>query len=190
MKGKKCVSGGRDVEEKVKEMHAKRNHMSIIRHRYRTLPYPPFPTLHISAFCILSLFSPLTSHLSTQSKMPQTHPQPTSIFLARLLGPAAILFATTEYKNSNILPSPDPAVIYLNGSILFVAGLSIILSHNRMSRDWTVLITLLGWAILALGLGRMVEPRLQPEGDAWGVYATEGVLGVVGGLLCWRGYVA
>lgn len=116
--------------------------------------------------------------------------RPPSRFLARLLGPSAIAFAATEYKNANILPSPDPAVIYLNGAILFVAGLSIILHHNRWYRNWTVLITLLGWTMLALGLGRMVEPRAQPGGDEGVVYATEVVLGVVGLVLCWRGYVS
>ena len=115
--------------------------------------------------------------------------QPPSLFLARLLGPTAFLFATTEYKYANILPSPDPAVIYLNGAILFVAGLSIVLHHNCWSQNWTVLITLLGWAILALGLGRMVEPKLQPRGNEGVVYLTEGVVGLVGGVLCWRGYL-
>jgi hypothetical protein len=117
-------------------------------------------------------------------------PKLPSRFLARLLGPSAIAFAATEYKNASILPSPDPAVTYLDGAILFVAGLSIILHHNRWCRNWTVLITLLGWTMLALGLGRMVEPRAQPGGDEGVVYTTEGVLGVVGLVLCCRGYVS
>jgi len=116
-------------------------------------------------------------------------PNSPSLFLARLMGPTAIAFAATEFKNSDILPSPDPAVTYLNGAILFISGLSVILHHNCWSRGWTVLITILGWLMVTVGLWRMAQPTAQPDGNEGVVWATEGVLFVAGMVLCWRGYV-
>jgi len=115
-----------------------------------------------------------------------------SISLARLLGPTAILLATTEFKNTEIFPSQDPVVIYLNGSILFVSGLSIILHHNKWQPRWPVLITSLGWCALGLGFSRMMWPTTWLGLDTGGssVYATEGLLFTAGVLLCWKGYWA
>lgn len=111
-----------------------------------------------------------------------------SKFLARLLGPTAIAVAATEFKNTHILPSPDPAVVYLNGVILFVSGLSIVLHHNLWHRSWPVAVTILGWLILGLGLVRMVWPTAQPDGSSAAVIAIEGLLFVAGVFLCWKGY--
>ncbi len=87
------------------------------------------------------------------------------------------------------LPSPDLAVTYLNGAVLFVSGLSVILYYNRWSRSWIVLITILGWLMITVGLGRMVQPTAQPGGNGGVVWATEGGLFMAGMVLCWRGYV-
>ncbi|KAK0619038.1 hypothetical protein B0T14DRAFT_565935 [Immersiella caudata] len=113
-----------------------------------------------------------------------------SPFLARLLGPTAILLATTEFKNTEIFPSRDPVTIYLNGSILLVSGLSIVLRHNRWHPSWPVLITLLGWCALGLGFSRMMWPTTWLSLDSAGgsVYATEASLFLAGAVLCWKGY--
>lgn len=47
-----------------------------------------------------------------------------------------------------------PPVVYLSGTLLFVAGLAIVRVHNRCARDWTVLLTLTGWMAIGLGLVR------------------------------------
>jgi multisubunit Na+/H+ antiporter MnhG subunit len=46
-------------------------------------------------------------------------------------------------------------VIYLSGTIMFVAGLAVVRAHNVWEKNWTVLITLTGWFLLLLGLIRM-----------------------------------
>ena len=114
---------------------------------------------------------------------------PPSKFLARLLGPTAIVLAVTEFKNAEIFPSPDPAVVYLDGAVLFVSGLSIILNHNRWSPGWPILITILGWLSLGLGLSRMVWPTAKlDDAESWVVVTVEGLLFMAGVLLCLMGY--
>jgi len=54
-------------------------------------------------------------------------------------------------------PSLAPFV-YLNGTLLFVAGPAIVRAHNRWTRGWPALITLVGWLAMLGGLGRMVAP--------------------------------
>jgi hypothetical protein len=56
------------------------------------------------------------------------------------------------------MPSRDaqiPPVVYLSGTLLFVAGLATVRAHNRWVRAWPLLLTVLGWAALAVGLLRM-----------------------------------
>lgn len=73
-----------------------------------------------------------------------------------------IAISITEWMNLTMFiraigPSYGPHV-YLNGTLLFVAGLAIVCTHNRWVRSWPVLVTLVGWCILLLGLARMVAP--------------------------------
>jgi hypothetical protein len=52
--------------------------------------------------------------------------------------------------------SHDPALIYVSGILIFVAGLAIVRAHNRWTLGWTVLVTIFGWLALFSGVGRMV----------------------------------
>ncbi|KAJ9137019.1 hypothetical protein NKR19_g8328 [Coniochaeta hoffmannii] len=114
---------------------------------------------------------------------------PPSNFLARLLGPTAIVLAITEFKNAQIFPSPDPAVVYLDGAVLFVSGLAIVLRHNRWHSSWPVLITILGWLSLGLGLSRMIWPAAKLDDDqSWVLVVVESLLFMTGVLLSWIGY--
>ena len=62
----------------------------------------------------------------------------------------------------NLRPSArTPALVgvgYLNGTILFVAGLAIVRHDNRRSGGWPVLVTLTSWLAILGGLLRMVAP--------------------------------
>ena len=84
--------------------------------------------------------------------------------IAGLLGPTTIAITLSEATNlhiwtNNIAPSVNLApVVYLNGTLLFVAGLSIIRAHNYWGRDWPVLVTLMGWLVMLGGLIRMFAP--------------------------------
>jgi uncharacterized membrane protein HdeD (DUF308 family) len=82
--------------------------------------------------------------------------------IAGLLGPILIALSVSEALNLRLLTEqigPNLVhVIYLNGTLLFVAGLSIVRAHNYWTRKWPVLVTLTGWISMLFGLIRMFAP--------------------------------
>jgi hypothetical protein len=84
--------------------------------------------------------------------------------LAGLIGPIVIVMTTSEALNNHIWVTNTAPVIYLNGTLLFVAALAILRVHNHWVRAWPVLITLVGWFFLFLGLFRMFVPALFLQG--------------------------
>jgi uncharacterized membrane protein HdeD (DUF308 family) len=87
--------------------------------------------------------------------------------IAGLVGPTLIAVTITEYMNLDMfIASIGPAYgphVYLNGMLLFVAGLAIVRAHNLWTRHWPVLITVLGWFLLLLGLLRMAAPMAAQQ---------------------------
>jgi hypothetical protein len=88
----------------------------------------------------------------------------TSIFLARLLGPAmlvmglGLLVNRATYRMLSLEVLDSPALIYVAGLLAFVVGLAIVLTHNVWLAGWPVIITLFGWVSLAAGIFRIVFP--------------------------------
>jgi hypothetical protein len=78
--------------------------------------------------------------------------------IAGLVGPTLMALAASEAANIHVWSSDTPAGIYLNGSVLFVAGLTIVREHNVWERDWTFMVTVIGWSALMIGLFRMFAP--------------------------------
>ena len=74
-----------------------------------------------------------------------------------LVGPTLVAMLISEFPliQPNLYETQIPPVIYLSGVIMFVAGLAVVRAHNIWARNWTVLITLSGWFLFALGLVRM-----------------------------------
>jgi hypothetical protein len=84
--------------------------------------------------------------------------------LAGLIGPTIIAITISEIINIHIWAANTAAGVHLNGALLFLAGLSIVRTHNRWIRNWSVIVTLIGWFAILLGLFRMFFPELQLEG--------------------------
>ncbi len=84
--------------------------------------------------------------------------------LAGIIGPTIIAVTISETLNVHIWTANTAAGVYLNGALLFVAGLSIVRSHNHWVRDWPVIVTITGWFVMLLGLFRMFAPEMQLEG--------------------------
>ena len=84
--------------------------------------------------------------------------------IAGLIGPAIVAITISEMVNIDIWAGNTAAGVYLNGGLLFIAGLAIVRAHNLWVRGWPVLVTLTGWALMLLGLFRMFFPQLQLEG--------------------------
>jgi hypothetical protein len=77
--------------------------------------------------------------------------------LGGIIGPAIMAMVASEFPliQPHLYDAQTPPVVYLSGTLMFVAGLSIVRSHNHWVDKWHVLITFSGWLFLVLGLTRM-----------------------------------
>ena len=109
--------------------------------------------------------------------------------MAGLLGPALIAISVTEWMNRDVLGmSPSLASHrYLYGTLQFVAGLAIVRAHNCWTRNWPVLITLVGWLTMLDGLFRMVAPLYVPKSEQSGTIAIVAAL-VFGVVLTFKSF--
>ena len=111
-----------------------------------------------------------------------------SRLIARILGPALMALGVTEACNMDIYAAQTAPVVYLNGTALLVAGISIVQAHNVWVRGWPVLITLAGWLLLAGGAYRMIAPKAHQLGEGPATYGVLGLLFLVGAVMAFKGY--
>jgi len=118
-----------------------------------------------------------------------------SAYIGKLLGPALIGVTVTEWINLDVFtaaigPSFAPHV-YLNGTLIFIAGLAIVRAHNVWVRRWPVLITVVGWLAIVAGLGRMAAPvsAQQAGQSSVVVYGSLVTLLAIGLILTYKSYV-
>ncbi len=120
--------------------------------------------------------------------------------IAGLLGPTLVALGLAMLLNLGSMPAiaaqipRDPALIFVSGILLFVAGLAIVRAHNVWSGGWPVLVTVLGWVALVGGMARMFFP-IRLAGIAAQMGASRALLvGVaivflpLGGFLCFKAY--
>jgi hypothetical protein len=100
--------------------------------------------------------------------------------IAGLIGPTIIALTASEALNLHIWENNIPPVTYLNGTLLFVAGLAIVRVHNRWTRGWPVLVTLAGWFVILGGLYRMFAPEAPQAPQSTPTYAFLTVLFAIG----------
>jgi energy-converting hydrogenase Eha subunit C len=112
-----------------------------------------------------------------------------------LVGPSLMAIIASEFPlvQPGLYDQQIPPVVYISGTLLFIAGLAIVRAHNRWVWAWPVLITLVGWAALVLGLVRMfVAARYVTAAGATSsstFMVIEAVLFAVGALItanAWR----
>ncbi len=111
--------------------------------------------------------------------------------IAGLLGPTLIALAITESMNLPIWENTPAPVVYLAGTLLFVAGLSIVRTHNCWTGGWPVLVTLMGWLAILGGFIRMIAPvyaQQRTEHNTTAVYALLIVLLAIGIFLSFKAY--
>ena len=114
--------------------------------------------------------------------------------IGSLVGPAMIAILISEFPliQPNLYNAQIPPVVYLSGVLMFVGGLAIVRAHNTWRRDWTVLITLVGWATLLLGLVRMFAASTYLQGSANTSSVTfmiiEGFLLIIGLIITFMSY--
>jgi hypothetical protein len=124
----------------------------------------------------------------------------TSIFLAKLIGPLFVALGLAMLVNPAVSQTMSEeflrshALIFLSGLITLVAGLAIVNLHNAWTRDWRVIITVLGWLSVIGGIFRIALPQAVASiGMAMFAHRTTPlVAGVVmlalGGFLSFKGY--
>ena len=108
--------------------------------------------------------------------------------LAGLIGPTLAALGATEALNIHIFENQIAAVVYLNGTILFVVGLALVRAHNRWSWRWPTLITVTGWVLLAGGLYRMIAPEAPQAPANAGSYVALLAIVAIGVFLSFKGY--
>ncbi|HUO91302.1 MAG TPA: hypothetical protein VMU22_00185 [Rhizomicrobium sp.] len=109
--------------------------------------------------------------------------------LAALIGPCLVAITASEAANLRIVASEAPAVVYLDGAILFVAGLAIVRAHNVWTWRWPVAITIVGWLAAALGLRRMFLPDSQLRALHETQYGAIATAFAVGCFLTFKAYI-
>jgi hypothetical protein len=108
--------------------------------------------------------------------------------IAALIGPTAIVLTASELINLPIWTINIPTFTYLNGALLFVAGLSIIRIHNYWVRNWRVMVTLAGWIYLISGLYRMFAPEAPQLPQNTSSYIVISVLLAIGFFLTYKAF--
>jgi hypothetical protein len=123
-----------------------------------------------------------------------------AIWIAKLLGPVIVAVAILMILTPRALQETtrrflaDSPPVLISGVLALTAGLAIVNTHNVWSCDWTVLVTLFGWALVLGGAARIVAPGMVDEvGTAMmDRPVTTRVVGVLwaclGGFLAFRGY--
>ncbi len=108
--------------------------------------------------------------------------------LAGLIGPTLIALAVTEAINMDIFVNQIAPVVYLNGAILFIAGIAIVRAHNLWTWRWPIIITLTGWVALIVGLWRMAMPETPQIAENVLTYMILAAIGAFGTILSVKVY--
>jgi hypothetical protein len=108
--------------------------------------------------------------------------------LAGLIGPTMVALGATEASNMEVFSNQIAPVVYLNGAILFVAGLAIVRAHKLWTWRWPVIMTLTGWVALFGGLWRMAAPNAQQATDDVLTYAVLAAIAAIGAILSVMAY--
>ncbi len=108
--------------------------------------------------------------------------------IARILGPVLVVLALTEGFNIDVFAGNPAQVVYLNGTLLFAAGVAILQAYSRWTLSLSALVTLMGWVFLVAGLYRMAMPAASQLAAGPATWATLAALVVVGALLSLSGY--
>lgn len=114
--------------------------------------------------------------------------------IAGLVGPALVAILISEFPlvQPHLYDAQIPPVVYLSGTLFFVAGLAIVRAHNLWVRGWPVLVTVTGWFFMVLGLIRMFAAtqyrQTSAEAGSMVFMILEGILFIVALVITYFGY--
>jgi len=96
-----------------------------------------------------------------------------------------------------VIRHPTPIgnmLIYLSGLLSMLAGLAVVNTHPSWTRDWRVVLTIIGWLLLVGGIVRIVLPDiiLKLGSTLYGSPTTLLIVAIIslvlGGFLSFKGY--
>lgn len=113
--------------------------------------------------------------------------------IAKIVGPTLIVMVFSEMRfwNPTLYDTQIAPLIYLNGVLLFVAGLAIVNKHNFWVLNWKTLITIIGYIAMIIGLLRMLFPEIQKtefKNDN-SIMIIEVILILIGVFLTFKAYI-
>ena len=89
----------------------------------------------------------------------------TSVFIARIFGLCYLIIGAGFVLNRKAFVRvmedfcKNAALVFYGGLMALVIGVVIILAHNVWEANWTVMITIIGWAGLVKGIWMIVFPN-------------------------------
>jgi len=128
-----------------------------------------------------------------------------SVLLAKIIGPPFLAVGLGLLLNQKIywemidevIRHPTPIgnmLIYLSGLLSMLAGLAVVNTHPSWTRDWRVVLTIIGWLLLVGGIVRIVLPDiiLKLGSTLYGSPTTLLIVAIIslvlGGFLSFKGY--
>jgi hypothetical protein len=89
-----------------------------------------------------------------------------AIWISKLLGPVILALAIPMIAEPRRLQETtqrflaDSPLVLVSGVLAMTAGLSIVNTHNVWVLEWTLIVTLFGWALVLGGASRIVAPSI------------------------------
>lgn len=114
-----------------------------------------------------------------------------ALWISSFLGPVILVLSVPMVLTPITLQETtrrflaDSPLVLISGVLAMTAGLSIVNTHNVWKLDWTLIVTLFGWALLIGGAARIVAPRAVDKvgGAMMDRPTTTRIAGVVWGVL-------
>lgn len=112
--------------------------------------------------------------------------------IGAIVGPTLLTMVSSELKiwNGSLYDDQIVPLVYLSGVLIFVAGISIVRSHNIWVLSWPIYITIIGWLGMLLGTFRMFFPQIYKaefEND-FSILIIELVLIFIGLIITYKSY--
>ena len=123
----------------------------------------------------------------------------TSLFIAKIVGPMLVvpgligLANPAHVKNVGEEFLKSPALIFVAGAMALIAGLAVVNTHAVWT-GWPVIITLMGWIMVAAGILRMGFPGLVASMGQSMIYNEPLLRGLgalqvaLGAFIMWKAY--
>ena len=88
-----------------------------------------------------------------------------AVWISKFLGPIVLALSIPMMLTPSSLQQTtrrflaDSPLVLISGILAMTAGLSIVNTHNVWVLDWTLIVTLFGWALVLGGASRILAPR-------------------------------